>query len=415
MVHVLGLVQDKNIGTPVHQALSEGKTQLAITLLERMNDLEEPLEWDAPLTPGIKKHKKAGYRFNVDQCDRRGRTLLSLVLATRNATLLADLLKNKPNVHVPTQMNHLGIPFQPIHQAVQLNFSEGIHLLVQQGAQLQNPCGEEQDTPVLLAARLCHIDALSALLEHTTDTMLEAERVTVDKVRRLKPIELFCEQLQRGINKSEALRGVAMLLCRGAKPPRSEAMRALLCNYRSTLLKDIDKYLADKPSLVDDFVSRCHESGSALHNIMYARHSWGQSMRHFFGSPSDVAFSIEQLVVRKYSSSLFGAPAQIPSAAAETISDKTDPLKLYALFVKRYKEAYDNQLITNSWSTMRWMIADGQCNWDTVRRYVETNPNTRSAIIYKEMFKPVPPALVEEQEEEGDSASHQLEINLSSF
>jgi hypothetical protein len=193
-----------------------------------------------------------------------------------------------------------------------------------------------------------------------------------------------------GKNKAEALRGVAMLLCRGAEPPRTEALRHLLTENRAALLKAIHTYLEDKPYLVDSFVNRCHLTESALHNIVYARHSWGNSIRHLFGKPSDTAFIIENLVVRKYSANSEHLPATLPTAIADDISLETDPLKLYALFVKRYTEAYDNQIITNSWSKMRWMIAEGECDWAKVQRYVATNPRSRSAIVYNEMFKPMP-------------------------
>jgi HEPN domain-containing protein len=392
MTYVLSLVDDINIGTPLHQALSEGKTQLALHLLDLINGaVETELEQFVRLPEDLlrKKNTKTQVLFNVDQRDSEGRTLLSMVLDTKNATLLTALLQAQPNIHVPTNRSTLRVPFQPIHQAVVLNYSDGIRLLVEHGARLENPCGATQDTPVLLAAHLCKIEALEALLEHTTPKMLEVERAS-GKNEGKKAIELFCEQLNKGVDKKAALRGVAMLLCRGAKPPRTEAMRHLLNTNRSALLKEIDKYLEDKPDLVDSFVDRCHQAESALHNIVYAPHSWVNFFRRLFGMPSNAAYAVENLMVRKYTRITEHAPAELPLAAAEPISATTDPLKLYAFFVKRYKEAYDNQLITNSWSTMRLMMAEGQCNWDTVRHYVETNPNSRSAIVYKELFKPMP-------------------------
>ncbi len=393
--HVVSLMDDKNIGTPLHQAIREEKIQLALHLLSLMPQVElSDTVIVVPTMPGrsAKKSKKALSVFNVDQRDQDGRTLISLVLASKNDSLLTELLKRAPNLHVPTSMSDLRVPFQPIHQAVVLNYPQAIRLLAKEGVQLGNPCGITQDTPVLLAAHLCKIDALEALLEQSVDQLLLEEERTVTtggKINKQRAIERLCDHFNEGKNKEDALRGIAMLLCRGAEPPRSEAMRELLSNNRSAILKAIHLYLADKPDLVDPFVRRCHLTESALHNIVYAHHSWGSAIRRLFGTPSDAAWVVENLVVRKYTTTS-NEKEVLPTAVAADLSSEKDPVKLYAMFVKRYTDAYNNQLITNSWSKMRWMIADGQCDWETIQRYVKTNPTTRSATIYNEMFKPLP-------------------------
>jgi hypothetical protein len=80
-----------------------------------------------------------------------------------------------------------------------------------------------------------------------------------------------------------------------------------------------------------------------------------------FGIPSDAAFIVEKLVMRKYNSA--------PTSEENESFDSTPPtqnapseqssLKLYAEFVERYTQAYDSQRL----STMRWMIAEGECDW----------------------------------------------------
>ena len=275
---------------------------------------------------------------------------------------------------------------------MELNSPEAIRLLSAEKVQLANFCGASQDTPLLLAAHLGHVDALEALLEQPAEQLLleQKRKASVDgKLPEQTAIERLCDHYRAGKNKDDALRGIAMLLCRGAEPPRNEAMRQLLNNNRSALLKAIDAYLKDKPELVDPFVRRCHLRESALHNIVYAHHSWGNAIRHLFGLPSDVGRRIENLVVRKYTTTSDEKEVLTPSAGANLSAEK-DPVKLYSMFVKRYTEAYNNQFFTNSWSKMRWMIADGQCDWDTVRQYAVTNPHTRSARIYNEMFKSLP-------------------------
>lgn len=383
--HVVSLMNDKNTGTPLHQAISENKIQLAHSLFVLASELEAQSK-----NPSLPRAKKVP--FNFDQRDSEGRTLLSLVLSTKNDELLKQLLKHRPNLGVPTYFGDAKIPFQPLHQSVHLNYPQAIHLLAQEGVQLANPCGNAQDTPLLLAAHLMKIEALEALLEQpVAQLQLEAKRrlVSGGKETKLTAVEQLCVHLRAGKNKAEVIRGIAMLLCCGAEPPQNDSMRQLLCDHRSALLKAIDSYLKDKPELVDPFVRRCHLRETALHKIVYDNHSWAHSFRNLFGAPSDNALVVENLVVRKYTTSN-DAKEVLPSSIAANLSSEKDPVKLYAMFVRRYTTAYSNQFFTNSWSKMRWMIADGQCDWETVERYVQTNPNTRSARIYNDMFKELP-------------------------
>ena len=127
---------------------------------------------------------------------------------------------------------------------------------------------------------------------------------------------------------------------------------------------------------------------------MYADHSWGSSIRHLFGRPSDAAFIIENLVTRKYDSPQVVQSGAIPLslAPAEHLVQEKNPVKLYAEFVRRYTKAYDSQLFTNSWSTMRWMIAEGRCDWQRVVNYARNHPTSRTRIIYNDMFHPMPKA-----------------------
>ncbi|MGL5742126.1 MAG: hypothetical protein ACRCXC_06060 [Legionella sp.] len=182
-----------------------------------------------------------------------------------------------------------------------------------------------------------------------------------------------------------------MLLCRGAEPPRSEVFCQLLGDMRGDLLKEIDHYLDGKLDLVDPFVNRCHMTGSALHRIIYVDHSWGNTLRQLFGRPSEAAFVVERMVTRKYSRRVEGSsesPA-LSFVAAVPLKEE-EPLKLYAEFVRRYSEDYENQRIPNLLSTMRWMITEGKCNWETVKEYARTHPGTRTQIIYEDMFKTLP-------------------------
>ncbi len=402
---VLELAKDVNVGEPVHQAIQAGKIKLALHLLQ-------PDEFTSSLTGVITENVLGAldflrqkisefteqvrrYFFDVNRRDSEGRTLLSLAVDNKNPELLITVLAQNPNLHAATNQTKANVKFQAIHQAVVLDSADGVRLLAKEGAELANPMGVMKDTPVLLAARSNSIKALEALMEFPVKQLkLEAENnhFFEDKKTGHTAIEEFCVRIAKHEGTTNAIRGVAVLLCHGAEPPRNKAMRDLLSNNRIALLKAVHSYLEDKPELVDRFVHRCHLTESALHYIIYSDHSWGSSVRYLFGAPSDAALMLENLVVKKYSNPLVvqnSTPLQ--TTATVNLSTEKDPLKLYAEFVRRYNQAYDSQLLPNRWSTMRWMIAEGRCDWATVVRYSDTYPTSRTRIILREMFNPMQP------------------------
>lgn len=390
---VVSLSQDNNCGEPLHQAVLLGKSTLLLHLLKQDRSLAEA----AVLPQGHVVSKK---HFDVDMRDKSGRTLLSLLLITKDSLLLRALLAKKPNVHAISYMKG-NIPFQSIHQAVALDFAPAITLLVLHGADLNNPFGELKETSLLLAARLGTINALTALLaqpimHHTLEQ--ENKHLLPDNKAGHRAIEELCLHLDKGYNKPETIRGIAMLLCHGAQTPRSEAMCELLSDYRMQILAQARSYMNDKPELVDAFVNRCHLKDGALNNIMYARNSWANSFRHLLGMPSRAAVEIEELVRAKDCDPL----APLLDATAAELSQETNKLKLYAEFVRRYTQAYQGQVFTNRWSSMRWMIADGQCDWSTVLAYSQSHPGSRTHIVINEMLNLLPK--LRERLEQGSAA-----------
>lgn len=356
--YILNKVGDKNFGEPLHQVLALGKVQLATHMLEQ-------------------------HTFDVDRRDEHGRTLLSLVLATKNRLLFSKILTFKPQVNAITQSTEKRIPFQPLHEAIMLDSAYVLTELVKAGAALANPVGPLKETPVLLAARLGKIKALHALLEFPVEELnLGAENHNLVAEQKMgdNAVESLCNLLAKESNNKDLIRGLAMLLCRGAEPPRNEVLCQLLANKRHELLQAIDNYLQKRPNLADSFVTRCHATESALHQIIYVDHSWGSAFRWLFGKPSEVAYIIENFVTRKIT----------PKAAPVPLTEEDPPLKLYAEFVRRYNQAYQQQKITNPWSTMRWMIASGKCNWKTIQQYAQSHPGTRTQIIYEEMVQSMP-------------------------
>jgi ankyrin repeat protein len=395
--HVLSLSTDINTGEPVHQAIAEGHIQLALHLLQVEGEDEQIQESEPKTVSQLfsrAKLKFTGLRskrndFDVNKRDIKGRTLLSLAIDSKNTDLLIAVLARSPNIHAPTLRTSLDIPFQPIHQAVVIDSADAVRLLAQEGAQLANPFGNLKDTAVILAARLGKLNALEALLESPVEQLfLEAENNHLgdDKVTGHTAIEELCVRLKETSDTTEALKGIAMLLCRGAEPPRNETMRILLSSYRVELLSEVEKYMEDKPNLVDEFVNRCHLRESALHNIVYADHSWGSSIRHLLGIPSGAGFIVERLISNKNKLNIEKDISSLTTTSKQNLASEKDELKLYAEFVRRYVQAYDSQIFTNRWSTMRWLIAEGNCDWKTVKEYSKSHPTSRTRLVLNEMF-----------------------------
>lgn len=370
-----------NIGEPIHQAIAAGKLRLAIHLLMRNKEL---------------------HLFDINRRDKKGLTLLALALNTRSEHLLQAVAANNPDIKETSLHTNMGIPYQPLHLAIELNFAFAVGLLAKSGAQLNNPVGPEEDTPLILAARLGKIRALTMLLEcPVAELKLEAENKHIPEGEKQgdNAIESLCRLLADDPSNKSLLKGVAMLLCRGAEPPRRKEMVLLLANQRTAVLQAIDAYLETRPHLVDSFVERCHVQGNSLHNIVYVDHSWGNALRQLFGRPSAAAFVVERLVTRKYSNLSKEHPdqAELPTKAASTFTGHESALMLYAEFVKRYEETYGSQRITNPWSTMRWKIAEGQCNWEMVMQYSKSHPASRTRIIVNDMLKSVPRVVMHDE------------------
>ncbi|CEG58009.1 Dot/Icm T4SS effector AnkC/LegA12 [Legionella fallonii] len=417
--YVLEHSEDKNVGEPLHQAIATGKFQLAFHLLNLDIDVERPLTEKRDklnLQRTLERLRKEAEfdKFDLDRRDIEGRTLISLILDFRIFELLMYLIAGRANIHAATPRSGSRVRFQPLHQAIVLDSADAVRLLASQGAQLSNPLGVMRDTPLILAARLGKLSAMEALLEFPVAELdLEAENKNrADDETGRTAMEELCHRIANNEDRDEAIRGVAMLFCRGAEPPRSEEMRTLLTDYRIDLLKAIDQYLGDKPALVDAFVSRCHVIESTLHNIIYADHSWGSSIRHLFGVPSDAAFMVENLVTRKYDAPQIEHPNVVPlsSATASDFQQEKDSLKLYAEFVRRYTKAYDNQIFTNRWSTMRWMIAEGNCNWQRVVEYAKNHPTSRTRIVLGDMLQPIPNVHIDVEERPTEELRNQAQI-----
>lgn len=369
--HVITDVSNKNMGCPIHQLISTNKIQLALQFLREKKK-----------TTRLDTSSSSTF-FDLNQRNVHGQTLLCLAINSKNEELLTEILSQNPDIFASSILDASGTLFQPLHQCILLDFAKGVSLLISKGAQLSNPVGKNKETPVLLAAGVVAVNALETLLSQPLTALnMDAKHLGTG----YNAIEILCKELANSKNRKRALQGVAMLLCHGAEAPSDDAMRELLRSNRKDLLKMIDVYLEPKPELVDDFVKRCHLTQTALHNIIYSQNSWESSIRRFFGRPSGAAFVVENLVSRKNHSVSSNIDETKPTSSIASQAAEHNALKLYSEFVRRYKLAYNGQMISNCWSSMRWLIASGLCDWSTVERYAKTNPKSRTSKIYKEMM-----------------------------
>lgn len=367
-----------NHGEPVHWAIKLGKITIAKHLLQ-------PQEENKPL-------------FDLDRRNPEGLSLLFLVIQAKLQELLALLIGQNINIHTHSYSAELKHDAQPLHQCIAANFGEGVRLLGKANAQLDNPVGPLKQTPLIQAAQGLKLDALEALLEFPVEKLkLEEENLNYYPSLSVghTAVEELCEYLLAGKHTKDAVKGIAMLLCRGADLPRNDAMRLALSWHKAELLAAVKSYLEDKPELVDPFVKRCHTKDTPLHNMVYADHFWSESFKRFFGVADHAAWDVEDLLVAKYSNAknLKDNEKPLSTEAFAKYSPDMEPSRLYAAFVRLYEQHYTSKLFANPWSGMRWRISKGQCDWDAVKEYAKSHPFSRTAQIYKDMFEPVAPVI----------------------
>lgn len=278
----------------------------SIHLLLRLKKLELFSLFLRPDSEHVEAESLPVQCIDFDGTDIEGRTLLSRAIDTGDPKILSVLLRNnfridinKPN-RIP--MGGQTAEIQPLHQAAINDFSQAIYYLLEKGAIIDSPCGAFDETPLLLAARLGKIKSLEVLLTATMGKNclnLEATNNQSDR-----PIDLLCKRLEEKKNPEEALYGIAMLLCHGAKVPREERFRNLLIKHRFALIDEVERYKNQTGHSIAKFVRACHNKNNPLHDIIYAntwlhtiwRYSCLQWIWHLLGFPCDEAFRIEKLV-----------------------------------------------------------------------------------------------------------------------
>ncbi|WP_131793556.1 Dot/Icm T4SS effector AnkC/LegA12 [Legionella brunensis] len=380
--HIQWLLQqgiDINVNQPLHLVFQLQKFDLVTVFLNEQVLTSEQRQ-----------------KLNVDSRDAQGKTLIHRVIESRMLIPLEFIVKLGVQINQPSQtlMGKRAIEVQPVHQAVISDFPEAIPLLTKAGAQFANPCGRLMETPLLLAARMGRINVMKGLLDHAQELDLEKNQALLNATnsKGLSAMELLCIHLHDNKQPKEALRGIAMLMCHGVNAPPHPLLRSLLTDNRQALHQVVKEYTQDKPKLAINFLRKCHNKRDPLHDIMYAKNSWGQSMRHLFGKADDLAFKLEALIElpkRKTAMPEEAESNQTGSSVVETIL--TEEELLFANFVAAYKDSIKGATLFNPWSEMLHLIAMGEVTcWAHVTAYSDMHPKSRTERIVKHMMQSQP-------------------------
>lgn len=370
--HLLDQNVDCHLMQPLHLALALNKNDLALQLLDYFN-----------------RHPIA-----IDALDKDNHSLLSRAIASGDLVILHNILRHNPNVNQPTR------ELQALHEAAINNFHQAIEPLLNAGASIGNPATAKRETPLILAARYGNINALIVLARHHSTPDNETNPLDIENIQGTRAIDLLCKRLNQGKDPTDALQGIAVLLCHGASAPRNAQWRSLLQKHRDSLIDAVAGYTTHHPELRTHFVRAAHNKNDALHEIIYADRTFATSFGHFFGVASDTAFKLEALVnnvaetpQRHDSDEDKEAPNVVAVREYHSDHDAFDEdEQRFAEFVQRYDVKLRSTLFFNAYSEMRWLIARGVIStWGEVKNYCDDHPGSRSAGIRQEM-EPMPDA-----------------------
>ncbi|KTC98261.1 ankyrin repeat domain-containing protein [Legionella erythra] len=373
------------LNQPVHLVLKDKKLDLLPCLLEAQDKLqnkpkqaqkEKEVELIVDDNADVQTHS---HFINGRDCD--GRTILSRAVETGNIECLQRILRYRPlidqadNIRLEEKIDR---QMQPLHLAAFRDFGEGVKALLQAGANVDNPFGSRKRPALSIAAREIHVSALEALLEFAH----KPEQLNYNDTLGSRPIDLLCDSLAKNTKTHEAIRGIAMLLCRGADMPRKEKDCQLLQTHRQELLNEILSYAGKNPELKPAILRTIHNKNHALHRVIYDTHSLSRSFKNLAGGYDELAGQIESLAEN--------IPADAP------VQLKEDEKK-FAEFVKLYLKNIKDARFFNRWSGMLTKISEGEVTcWQQLHDYAYANPNSRTALVIKQM----------------ENTSHSVHVNL---
>ncbi|QRN04572.1 hypothetical protein GH742_12205 [Legionella sp. MW5194] len=363
------------LNQPVHLVLKEKKLDLLPVLLEAQGKLQKNLkaphnEKEMEIWVDNEEQQPDSHSHFINGRDRDGRTILSRAIETGSIDCIRRVLTYKPLID---QADNIQLDeatareMQPLHLAAFRDFGEGVKELLRAGANVDNPFGSRKRPVLSIAAREVNVSALEAALEVANKPL----QLNYEDTMRLRPIDLLCDSLAKNKKTHEAIRGIAMLLCRGADMPRTETYCQLLHTHRRQLLNDILDYAGKNPELKPSILRTIHNKNHALHRVIYDTHSLGRSVKNLTGGYDDLAGQVESLA------------QDIPvNAEIQLQADE----KRFAEFVQLYLKNIKNATFFNRWSGMLTKISQGEVtSWQQLCDYAYANPNSRTALIIKQM------------------------------
>lgn len=371
------------LNQPAHLVLKDKKLDLLPCLLEAQVKLQnkpqpehkvDDQEKEDELVVEQNEDEQAHSHF-INGRDLDGRTILSRAVETGNIECLQRVLQYRPlidqadNIRLDEKTER---EMQPLHLAAFRDFGEGVKALLKAGANVNNPFGSRKRTALAIAAREVHVSALEAILECAN----KPEQMNYEDTSNLRPIDLLCESLANNAKTHEAIRGIAMLLCREADMPRMEKYCQLLQTHRQELLNEILSYAGKNPELKPAILRTIHNKNHALHRVIYDTHSLSRSFKNLAGGYNELAGQIESLA------------DNIPKEARVQLKEDE---KKFAEFVKLYLKNIKDATLFNRWSGMLTKISQGEVTcWQQLHDYAYANPNSRTALVIKKMEEASP-------------------------
>ncbi len=388
LTEFIQVILDKKIDIylhqPLHLLLKLNKVDLLPNFLAHLpSSLESALNREVRNDLG----SNITYKQALNSYDINGQTILAHAINLGDVDTFSTIMKLNLDINQASEIKLQGGLkgfLQPLQQAIAVNFPEAVSKFLDVGSCVDNFSLEVKDTALLLAAHSGAIDVLKVLLNHPKTSAICIQQLNNRNNDGYTAIDLLCLRLQENISPKQALQGIAILLCHGATTPSTEAFRNLLNTHRVDLVKAVKTYTIEDHHSSLPFLRASHDKNNALHNIIYTNKTWSYSVKKFFGISDRLAFKCEKL-------------ALADSNKPELDHDE----KLFAFFVKRYKESIKRATIYSPWSEMLWNITTGQINsWEGVCQYANEHPKTRTARIVAEMTKKQPEVYVNLMEEE---------------
>lgn len=373
--HIRFLIEkgaNTSLNQPVHLILKERKFTLLPILLQAKNhegQVNGKLEESDNVTIDTDESGRSSDFINGR--DAQGRTILSLAVETGDIECLKLILQSNPSPLINQAdeiklAKNMSRKMQPLHLAVYQDFSAGVEALIAAGADCDEPFGNIKRPALSIAARAVSVNAMAVILASNH----RKEQLNYQDDRDIMPIDLLCDSLEKGQKSQEAIRGVAMLLCRGADAPRAEKYRDLLRVHREALLDEVIQYTEKNPRLKLAVLRTIHDKNHPLHRIIYDPHSLKRTLKSIVGGYDGLAGRVESL--------------------AENVEggELTPDEQHYKQFIAQYLKTLNSTFFFNRWSGMLAKISQGEITcWQEVRNYAHENRGSRTSMIVEEIDK----------------------------